>query len=250
MKTENNNVQILKTEINEYQVPSRKQPVFSVVKKLLKLFIKVKVESRIEKIPDKAIVVTNHAGKMGPLVLELYYPKFSVKWGAHQMLGNFKSRYLYLRDVLYMQKLGKKKFSATLKAFFEACFSKFFYKGIKVLPTYTDMRFLQTVRFSMQVLDSGASVMIFPEDSNNGYFDELTGAFAGFVALAEQYYNKTGEDVPIVPAYYHKKSKKIIVYPTLSVQELKKQGFNRYQIADKIKDEINSIYITHFKESK
>ena len=237
------------TEIKDYKLPKRKQPFFSVVKWLFKLFIKVKVESNIDNIPEKAIIVTNHAAKMGPLVFELYYPKFNVKWGAHQMLGNYKSRFLYLRDVLYMQKLGKKKFPSTIKALFEACFSKLMYKGIKVLPTYTDMRFMHTIRCSMDVLNSGASVMIFPEDSNKGYFDELTGAFAGFVALAEQYFNKTGEDVPIIPAYYHKKTKKIIINPEISVQKLKAQGFNRYQIAEKVKDEINLIYANNFKSN-
>ena len=233
--------------IKEYPVPKRKQPVFRVVKAILRLFIRVKVEDRCGNIPERAIVVTNHSAKMGPLVFELYYPRFNVKWGAHQMLGNYKSRFLYLRDVLYMQKLGKRKFSSTVKALFEACFSKMLYKGIKVIPTYTDGRFLFTIRSSLNVLGEGMSVMIFPEDSAKGYFDELTGAFAGFVALAEQFYSKTGEDVPVIPAYYHKRSKRIIINPALSVQELRKEGLNRYQIADRVKDEINSIYRENFK---
>ena len=109
----------LKTEvIKDYKVPKRKQPIFSVVKKIFRLFIKVKVETHCDSIPEKAIVVSNHSAKMGPFVLELFYPKFNVTWGAHQMLGNYKSRFLYLRNVLYMQKLGKKKFPATVKSLF------------------------------------------------------------------------------------------------------------------------------------
>ena len=235
-------------EMKEFKLPKRNQPIFSIVKKIAKLFIKVEVEKRCDELPEKAIVVTNHSAKMGPFVLELYYPNFNVAWGAHEMLGNYKSRFLYLRNVLYIQKLGKKKLPATLKAAFEALFSKFFYKGIKILPTYTDMRFLYTVRNSMEVLDMGASVMIFPEDSSKGYFDELTGAFPGFVMLAEQYFNKTGEDVPIISAYYHKKSKKIIINPPKYVQQLKAEGLDRYQIADYFKEEINNIFRTEFKE--
>jgi len=246
----NTETKTLKTEkIKDYKVPKRKQPFFSFVKKIFRIFIKAEVEMHCDSVPDKAIVVSNHSAKMGPLVLELYYPKFNVTWGAHQMLGNYKSRFLYLRNVLYMQKLGKKKFPSTIKALFEACFSKMMYKGMKILPTYTDERFLYTIRSSIDVLDSGASVMVFPEDSSEGYFDELKSAFAGFVALAEQYYNKTGEDVPIVPIYYHKKSKKIIIYPQMSVQALKREGLNRYEIADRAKEAINTIYRTHFKEN-
>ncbi|MBQ9071460.1 MAG: hypothetical protein IJY23_08990 [Clostridia bacterium] len=247
-KNKEKNHEPKREEIKDYVVPSKKQPIFSFVKKILRIFIKAEVELHCDSVPDKAIIVTNHSAKMGPLALELYYPKFHITWGAHQMLGNYKSRFLYLRDVLYIQKLGKKKFPSTIKAAFEACFSKMIYKGMKILPSYTDGRFLYTIRSSIQALDAGISVMVFPEDSSEGYFDELTSAFAGFVALAEQYYNKTGEDVPVVPAYYHKKSKKIIIYPALSVKDLKAEGLNRYQIADKVKDIINSIYRTHFKE--
>lgn len=236
-------------KIKDYKVPDRKQPFYSFVKWILRLFIKAKVELHCDTLPEKAIVVTNHAGKMGPLVLDLYYPHFNVKWGAHQMLGGYCSRFSYLRNVLYIQKLGLKKFPATVKALFEALFSKMLYRGMKVIPTYTDERFLYTVRSSIQVLDADASLMIFPEDSAKGYFDELTAAFAGFVALAEQYYNRTGQDVPVVPAYYHAASKRILVYPSVSVQALKKEGLNRYQIADAIKERINDIYRDHFKEN-
>lgn len=237
-------------KIKEYKVPGRKQPFYSFIKWILRIFIKAKVELHCDSLPEKAIVVTNHSAKMGPLVLDLYYPHFNVKWGAHQMLGGYCSRFSYLRNVLYIQKLGMKRFPATVKALFEAFFSKMLYRGMKVIPTYTDERFLYTVRSSIQVLDAGASLMIFPEDSAKGYFDELTAAFAGFVALAEQYYNRTGEDVPVVPAYYHKRSKKIIVYPPLSVQALKKEGLDRYQIADRVKERINDIFRTHFKETE
>ena len=147
-----------------------------------------------------------------------------------------------------MQKQGKKKFPATLKAGFEAIFSPLMYKGMKIMGTYTDMRFLYTVRNSMDVLDSGASVVIFPEDSSDGYHDELKGAFPGFVMLAEQYYNKTGEDVPVIPLYYHHKTKRMIIAEPISLKKLRDEGLDRYRIADKIKDEINGIYIRNFKK--
>ena len=235
-------------DMKEFKLPKRRQPFFNFVKKILRIFIKAEVVSHCEQIPEKSIIVTNHSAKMGPMVYELYYPRYHATWGAHPMLGNYKSRFLYLRDVLYIQKLGKKKLPATLKALFEACFSIFFYKGMKIMPTYTDMRFLYTVRNSMEVLDMGASVMIFPEDSAEGYFDELKGAFPGFVMLAEQYFNKTGEDVPIVTAYYHKPSKKIIINPPKSVQKLKAEGMSRNEIAEFFKEEINGIFREHFKE--
>lgn len=236
--------------MKEYKLPKRKQPIFGIVKKILRLFIRVKVENRVGELPDKAIIIGNHSAKSGPIAYELYYPKFNVTWGAHEMLGNYKSRYLYLRNIFYIQKQGRGKVYATLKSAFEAIFSKMFYKGIKVLPTYTDMRFLYTVRNSTAVLDDGASLLIFPEDSNDGYRDELVAAYPGFVMLAEQYFIKTAEDLPIIPVYFHKASKKIIIDTPETVEELKKQGLSRTEIVNHFMERINKLYRENFKKSE
>ena len=230
-----------------WKVPKRKQPVWRIVGKIFKLFFNVKsVEFLGEKFPNKCIIVSNHNNKRGPMVYELNLPVFHASWGAYQMLGNYKSRYNYLRNVLYIQKNGVNKFKATIKASFEAIFSIFIYKGMKILPSYPDARLRKTIQHSMDVLDSGAAVSVYPEDSNQGYFDEKTHFFPGFVMLAEQYYKKTGEDLPIYPVYYGQKKKKIVVGNPLFVQDLKKEGLDRNQIAERFKDEVNELYRKYF----
>lgn len=236
----------MKNKEYQFKMPSRRQPIFKIFKAIITPFFKAKTIINLnENLPEKAIVVSNHSAKKGPVAMELSYPCFNVKWGAHEMLGDYKSRYNYLRNVLYIQKLGKNKFAATIKATFEAFFSVFVYKGLKFIPTYTDMRFMNTLKYSMQVLDAGASVLIFPEDSSKGYFDEITAALPGFIMLAERYYKKTGEDVPVVPAYYYRKGSKVIIGKSLYVQDMVKEGLSTEQIAERFKDEINSLYRTY-----
>lgn len=233
----------------KWKVPKRKQPVWKVVGACFRPFFKVKaVEFLGEKMPDKCIIVSNHNNKKGPMVFELNMPIFHATWGAYQMLGSYKDRFLYLRDVLYIQKNGLKKFPATLKAGFEAFFSLWIYRGMKILPSYPDARFRKTIGYSMQVLESGAAVSVYPEDSNQGYFDEMTHFFPGFVMLAETYYKKTGEDVPVFPVYYGRKKNKIVIGKPLYVQDFVKQGLDRYEIAEKFRLEVNQLYYDHFKE--
>ena len=50
------------------------------------------------------------------MVYEFSFPIKHATWGAYQMLGSYKMRFKYLRDVLYMQKNGLKKGKATFKA--------------------------------------------------------------------------------------------------------------------------------------
>ena len=233
----------------KWTIPRKKQPVWRVVRRILKPFCKVKkVEFLGEQFPEKCIIVANHNNKKGPLIYELNLPIFHVTWGAYQMLGSYKDRYLYLRNVLYIQKNGVGKIRATIKASFEALFSIFFYKGIKVLPSFPDARLRRTLQYSIDVLDSNSSLLIFPEDSGKGYFDEMVKFFPGFVMLAEQYYKRSGEDLPVFPLYWGRKKNKIVVGKPLYVNQLAKEGFDRYQIAEKFKEEINTLYRDHFME--
>ena len=233
----------------KWSVPKRKQPVWRFVKPIMRPFCKLKeLEFLGEEFPDKCIIVANHNNKKGPMLYELNLPVYHITWGAYQMLGSYKDRYLYLRNVLYIQKNGVNKVKATIKASFEALFSIFFYKGMKVLPSYPDARLRKTLQYSMDTLDSNTAIMVFPEDSGKGYFDEMVKFFPGFVMLAEQYYKKTGEDVPVFPMYWGRKKNKIVVGKPLYVNEMAKEGLDRYQIADKFKEEINTLYRDHFKE--
>ena len=242
MKKETNKKE-KKEKLKEFKLPGRKQPIFKFFSTILfKPLFGLKTESMIENLPDKAIIVSIHAAKHGPIGIAVSYPKFTAMWGHHAMLGSYKERFSYLRNVLYIQKLHKNKFVATLKALYEAVFSIFIYKGMKIIGTYTDMRLLSTVRNSMEVLDEGASVVIFPEDSSEGYFDEVRSAFPGFVMLSMLYYKKTGEDVPVIPAYVSTGKKRFILGTPKYVHEMELSGMNKEEIADAIKEDINELY--------
>ena len=235
----------------KYKVPSRRQPIFKIVGGFFKIFLGSKVVNTTgEPLPKQAIIISNHSAKSGPMAIEVSFPMFNVKWGAGEMLGNFKSRYNYLRNVLYIQKLKKNKFVATVKGFFEAIFSKMLYRGMKFIPTYTDMRFINTIKMSEQVLDAGESVLIFPEDSKDGYFDEITAALPGFVMLAETHNKRHEEAMPILPLYYHKKSRTIFVGECFCERELRESGMTRAQRAEVGKEKINSLYREYCKKGK
>lgn len=66
--------------------------------------------------------------------------------------------------------------------------------------------------------------------------------------LAEQYYKKTGEDLPIFPMYYGRNKNKIVVGKPLYVQNLAKQGLNRDKIAQRFCEEVNNLYCNYFKD--
>ena len=59
-----------------------------------------------------------------------------------------------------------------------------FYKGLNLISIYHDGRLRKTIEESITAIkDNGENIVIFPEDSGEGYSDELKGFYAGFVLL-------------------------------------------------------------------
>lgn len=234
----------------EFKVPSRKQPIFKVFRKILALtkWRGIKIIARPENLPNKCILVSNHSAKVGPMAYEIALPIFNIKWGAHEMLGNYRMRRRYLKDVFYVQKQGMSKTKANIKASFEAIFSKRIYTGMKIIGTYPDARLRITIKNSIKVLEDDKAILVFPEDSNKGYFDIMTSFFPGFVMLSEQYYKIHNEDLPIYPVYYYHPTKEMVIGEPIYVQDLVKEGKNRKEIAEVYCQAVNALYYKYFKK--
>ena len=232
-----------KRQENENKPPIKRKGFFSFVKAVLRLFYKKpKIIYSGGEIVQPSIIVSNHVSLKGPVMHELYLPVLHAKWGAGEMLGNYKMRFNYLRNVFYMRKRGFGKAKSTFLAAFSALFSRPFYKGMNIIPTWHDSRMFTTVTRSIDILKGGASVLIFPENSDEGYKDVLTQFHAGFVTLAEGYYKRTNTDLPVYPVYYHKKKRIIMVGKPLFVQDFVKQGLDRKQIAEQFRNTVNGLY--------
>ncbi|MBO7214256.1 MAG: 1-acyl-sn-glycerol-3-phosphate acyltransferase [Clostridia bacterium] len=242
-----------KTKNTELQVPNGKHPIWPIYKFIIRCVHrhKPKIINLAGELTKESIVVANHSAMSGPPVLELYYPHTTCKWGAHEMFGNHKSRTDYLRDVLYIQKKHMKPgFITSAKAWIIGWLNPIAYKGMRNLPTYTDGRLGKTIKTSIKAIDQGYPVMIFPENSNEGYFDVLTEFFPGFVMLAQRYFVEKGKDIPVYPTYISVSKHILVIGEPIYCQDLVKQGMNRYQIANVFKDKVNELYFNYVKDAE
>ena len=227
-------------------LPKKRHPFFGCVKGVLKVFRKKPTVINLAgELPGRCIVLCDHAAKSGPLGLELYFPRATVKWGAHEMLGSFTERWRYLRDVFYMRKQGYGRVRAGLLSTFEAIFSPLIYRGMNVIGTYSDGRLIKTMRKSEAALGCDMPVVIFPENSDGGYFEEMKEFFAGFVLFALQHLKKTGEDLPIYPCYYHPKRRRLIIGEPDYAGRLAAEGMKRREIASFFRDRVNDLFHTY-----
>ena len=126
------------------------------------------------------IIVSNHVGTDAPLSLELYCNKTVRMWGAHEMNSGLVKMYKYQTRVYYHEKKHWNLHLARLFCLLASPLTNLFYKGLKLISTYHDARFLRTLRESVTALKKGENIVVFPEDSKEGYKDELDGFFCGF----------------------------------------------------------------------
>lgn len=234
-----------------YKIKYPKQPVWTCFAWMLRrIFKRPDFINLAGELPKKAIYVANHSAMAGPVVYNLYFPIPHAPWGAYPMLEGYKSRFHYLRDVYFMQKRKMKKSNASFLASFEACVSIWVYKGMHVIPSYPDGRLIKTIRKSFDALNNDRAVMIFPEHSETGYHETLTGFSAGFVVLAERYAKLYGEDIPIYPIYYHKNKNKMIVGKPHTLEEFRGRNLDRNQIAEEFCKMTNDLLEHYVKVSE
>jgi hypothetical protein len=181
--------------------------------------------------------------------MELYCDKPIRFWGAHEMNSGLVSLYKYQTNVYYHEKKHWNIHLARLFCLIASPITNLFYKGLNLISTYKDARLVKTLRESMEALKQGDNIVVFPEDSKNGYLEQLEGFFAGFVMLAEVCY-KRGMDVPIFVTYFRRKDLKYIIDAPIKYSELVKGGATRADIAKRLLDRCNELGRMTFDKSE
>ena len=186
-----------------------------------------------EEFQNGGIILSNHEGTDAPMSLEIYCDKPLRMWGAHEMNSGLVKMYKYQTRVYYHEKKHWNLHLARLFCLLATPLTNLFYKGLNLISTYRDGRFLKTLRESLQAIQNGENIVIYPEKSDEGYFAELKGFFEGFAALAELCYKK-GIDVPIYVTYFKKAEKQYIVDAPVRWATLCDQGLERAEIVAKL----------------
>ena len=186
------------------------------------------------------LILSNHEGTDAPLSLELYTTVPLRMWGAHEMNSGVIKTYKYQSRVYYHEKKHWNLFLARLFCIIASPITSMFYSGLNLISTYRDARLVKTIHESINALKCGENIVIFPEDSTNGYLDTLEGFHAGFVMLAEVAY-KRGIDVPIYVTYFNKKRLKYMVDAPIYYSQLAKDNKSRQEIAKKLLDRCNEL---------
>lgn len=201
-----------------------------------------------EEISTGGIILSNHEGTDAPMSLELWCDKPLRMWGAHEMNSGLIKMYKYQTRVYYHEKKHWNLFLARLFCLIATPLTNLFYKGLNLISTYRDGRFIKTIRESVTALKEGDNIVIFPEQSDKGYLAELEGFFAGFVLLAETC-KKRGMDVPIYVTYFKKAERIYVVDKPVLYSALTANGESREEVAKRLVERCNELGKMQFDET-
>ncbi|MBO7187725.1 MAG: hypothetical protein J6V68_04950 [Clostridia bacterium] len=193
-----------------------------------------------------SVILSNHVGVLGPLTYELFFDKPHYFWGTHEMNDGLVSSYRYLKNVFYPIKKGWGKVKSNIVSIFSAPVSNFAYSHLNLIPTYKDARLLSTFKKSLEVLNDGNTLIIFPEDSSKGYFDKLKGFLAGF-SLFGDYALKNNIDLNIYGAYFDKNNSTITFSSAEKFSALKQNFNDKYNMAEYMCNKVNSLRVKNNK---
>ena len=166
-----------------------------------------------------SLIISNHEGTDAPMSLEMYLDKPLRMWGAYEMNSGLIKMYKYQTRVYYHEKKHWNLHLARLFCLIASPLTNLFYKGLNLISTYKDTRFLKTMRESMEAVKNGENIVVYPEDSAKGYLAQLEGFFAGFAVFAEHAL-KRGVDLPIVVSYFRKKEKVFVFDKPIKYSQL------------------------------
>jgi len=179
---------------------NKSAPLYRVIKAAVRLgFPKIRVEGAENLPPEPAVLVGNHCQMNGPIAWELYAPRPRYTWCAGQMM-RLKEVPAYAYADFWSVKPRRSRWLYKIASYLIAPLSVCVFNNARTIPVYRDARVLTTFRESVQRLQEGADLVVFPEHAAP-YNAILCDFQDRFIDLARMYYRKTGRALCFVPAY-------------------------------------------------
>ena len=134
-------------------VKSKRKWWFRLLKKIMKIRYKRPQFIYIgEEISNGGVILSNHEGTDAPMSFEIYGDIPVRFWGAYQMNSGLIKMYKYQSKVYFHQKKHWNLFSARAFCLIASPLTNIFYKGLNLISTYPDARFIKTIRESISAI--------------------------------------------------------------------------------------------------
>ena len=150
------------------------------------------------------VFLGNHAEIYGPIASALCFPVPVRFWVISHMMGRSCDVRAYLYENTFSKKTFLPVFVRRLLARIMGWLSVNVMCGLNSIPVYRDspMKLRMTLRKSVEALENGDNLMIFPEHPEGKYVKGSVSELSpGFLMLAEAWWKQSGRKLRIMPVY-------------------------------------------------
>ena len=165
----------------------------------------------IKENPENPIVfLGNHAEIYGPIASALCFPVDVRFWVINMMMFDAKKVRAYMYENTFSKKTYLPVFVRKFLAWFLGGMSVNVMNALRAIAVYKDspMKLRQTLRESVDALEHGENLMIFPEHPEGKYEKGGVSEFSpGFLMLAEAWWKKSGKKLRILPVFANREER-------------------------------------------
>ncbi len=213
---------------------------FRFIRKIISCLVRGITIVGAENLPEGgAIVVGNHSQMNGPIYGELYFPGERLIWCAHQMM-ELKEVPGYAFQDFWSKKPKWTHWFFRGLSYVIAPLSVAIFNNARTIPVYHDNRLISTFRQTVNALQEGKKVLIFPEcyTPHNNIVYEFQDRFIDVAKLAAK---RTGKPVYFVPMYLAPYRKEIHLGKPTVFDPTKPLAEERVRICNYLMDEITNM---------
>ena len=216
---------------------------YKFVKWLVWLFYPKMEVVGAENLPDEPVlVVGNHTQMNGPIACELYFPGNRYTWCAGEMM-HLKDVPAYAYKDFWSSKPKYIRWFYKLLSYIIAPLSVCVFNNAQTIGVYHDTRIISTFKQTVQRLQEGASVVIFPEHDvpHNHIICQFQDKF---IDVAKLYYKRTKQEVSFVPLYIAPALKKMYIGKPIRFCAETPIEEERTRICNYLMEEITNIAVS------
>lgn len=190
---------------------TKKPLLFRIFYRVIKTFYpRFKVEYRTDLKAPGHIYVSNHAQAHGPLSLYFYFPQKRYIWVIGEMCNRKEVTAYAMEDFWRHKSKWVKWFYRLLSILILAPLGSYLLRTADTVPVYKDGRLKKTINDTINRLNEGNDIIIFPE--HREVLNKFINKFQiNFVDVGRFYTRRTQKDLYFYPVYTCVELRKIII---------------------------------------
>lgn len=220
---------------------------YLIIRKIAQLVFPKYKAPQLEPTDKPVVYVSHHQNMFGPVNVLLWYPKFMRLWGLSVFIDQ-QACYDHYVNYTFTKRFKMSSFIAKPLAWGVSYFVSRLAQSARVIPVYRRSRQItRTLKESVETLQAGASVLIFPDIDYASDDSEVGRIYEGFLNLEKYYNRKTGEHIDFVPLYANQATKEILYGQAIRFDKDREFIDQRDEKAQELQDELNRLANTKVK---